>query len=67
MINLNGILFNYFVTGTVLRIPTLIVISTVVIVATIILFTGVILHVLKRQHEERLDYHLILLNRFKEE
>lgn len=61
------ILFNYFVTGTVLRIPTLIVISTVVIVATIILFTGVILHVLKRQHEERLDYHLILLNRFKEE
>ena len=61
------ILFNYFVTGTVLRIPTLIVISTVVIVATIILFTGVILHVLKRQHEEHLDYHLILLNRFKEE
>ena len=34
------ILFKYFSTGYVLKIPTLIVISTVVIIATIIFFTG---------------------------
>lgn len=56
------ILFRYFSTGYVLKIPTLIVISTVVIVAAIIFFTGVVLHVLKRQHADNLERHLILLN-----
>lgn len=61
------ILFKFFSTGYVLKIPTLIVIATVVIVATIIFFTGVILHVLKKQHRDNLERHLILLNEFKEE
>ena len=61
------ILFKYFSTGYVLKIPTLIVISTVVIVACIIFFVGVILHVLKKQHSENLEHHLILLNELKKE
>ncbi|MBP3791516.1 MAG: glycosyltransferase [Methanobrevibacter sp.] len=56
------ILFRYFSTGHVLKIPTLIIIATVVIVAAIIFFTGVVLHVLKRQHADNLERHLILLN-----
>ena len=59
------ILFKYFATGYVLKIPTLIVISTVVIVATIIFATGVILHVLNKQHADDLEHHLILLNELK--
>lgn len=59
------ILFRYFSTGYVLKIPTLIVISTVVIIASVIFFTGVILHVLKRQHRDELERHLILLNEMK--
>jgi amino acid transporter len=61
------ILFKYFSTGYVLKIPTLIAISTVVIIAAIIFFTGVILHVLNRQHAENLQHHLILLNELKED
>ena len=56
------ILFKFFSTGYVLKIPTLIVISTVVIVASIIFFAGIILHVLKKQHADNLERHLILLN-----
>lgn len=56
------ILFKYFSTGYVLKIPTLIVISTVVIVAALTFFVGVILHVLKRQHQDNLQHHIILLN-----
>ncbi len=56
------ILFRYFSTGYVLIIPTLIIISTVVIIAFIIFFAGVILHVLKKQHRDNLEHHLILLN-----
>ena len=61
------ILFMFFNTGYVLKIPTLIVISTVVIIAAIIFFSGVILHVLKHQHAENLERHLILLNEMKKE
>ncbi|MBE6498071.1 MAG: glycosyltransferase [Methanobrevibacter sp.] len=61
------ILFRFFSTGYVLKIPTLIVISTVVIIASVIFFTGVILHVLNRQHRDELERHLILLNELKEE
>ena len=61
------ILFRYFNTGYVLKIPTLIVISTVVIIASIIFFTGVILHVLKKQHSDNLEHHLILLNEINKE
>lgn len=59
------ILFRFFSTGVVVQIPSLIVISTVVIVATITFFTGVILHVLKKQHADELEHHLIMLNEMK--
>lgn len=59
------ILLKYFSTGYVLQIPTLIVISTVVIISALTFFVGVILHVLKRQHAENLEHHLILLNELK--
>ncbi len=61
------ILFKFFSTGYVLKIPTLIVIAAVVIVAAIIFFTGVILHVLKSHRRENLERHLILLNELKED
>lgn len=61
------ILLKFFSTGYVFKIPTLIVISTVVIIATLTFFTGVILHVLKRQHAESLEHHLILLNEINKE
>ena len=44
------ILFRFFSTGYVLKIPTLIVIATVVIVAALTFFVGVILHVLNHHH-----------------
>lgn len=59
------ILFRYFATGYVLKIPTLIVISTVVIIAAITFFVGVILHVLKKHNSNHLEHHLILLNEYK--
>lgn len=59
------ILYSFLNSGVVLKIPTLIVISTVVIVAAIVFFTGVVLHVLKRQHADNLERHLILLNELK--
>ncbi len=61
------LLMKYFSTGYVLKIPTLIMISTVVIIATIIFFIGVILHVLKKQHRDELEHHLILLNEINKE
>ena len=61
------ILFNYFTTGYVVKIPSLIVISTVVIVAALTFLTGVILYVLKKQHRENLERHLILLNEINKE
>ena len=61
------ILFKFFSTGYVLKIPTLITISTVVIIAAVTFFAGVILHVLKHHHAEELERHLILLNEMKKE
>ena len=61
------ILSRYFSTGYVLKIPTLIMIATTIIVAVIIFFTGVILYVLKKQHRDNLDHHLILLNEINKE
>ena len=61
------IFFKYLSTGYVLKIPTLIVTATVVIVAALTFLTGVILHVLKHQHAEELERHLILLNEMKKE
>ena len=61
------ILFRFFSTGYVLKIPTLIVTATVVIIAALTFLIGVILHVLKHQHAEELERHLILLNEMKKE
>jgi len=61
------ILFRFFSTGYVLKIPTLIVTATVVIIAALTFLIGVILHVLKHQHAEELERHLILLNEIKKE
>lgn len=61
------ILFKFFSTGQVLKIPTLIVTATVVIIAALTFLIGVILHVLKHQHAEELERHLILLNEIKKE
>lgn len=55
------ILFNYFNSGIVLKIPSLIVISTVVIVSAMTFFTGVILHVIKKQNNAQLENHLALV------
>lgn len=55
------ILFKYFSSGYVLKIPSLIVISTVVIVAALTFFTGVILHVIKKQNNAQLENHLTLV------
>ena len=59
------ILFKFFSTGYVLKIPSLIMISTVIMVATMTFFIGVILHVLKKQHADNFEHHLILLNELK--
>lgn len=61
------ILSKYLSTGYVFKIPTLISIATVVIIAAVIFFTGVILHVLKKQHSDNLERHLILLNELNKE
>lgn len=61
------ILIKFLVTGYVLKIPTLIMISTVIVVASITFFSGVILHVLKRQHRENFERHLIILNELKKD
>lgn len=55
------ILFNYFNSGIVLKIPSLIVISTVVIISAMTFFTGVILHVIKKQNNAQLENHLALV------
>lgn len=59
------ILFKFFSTGHVLKIPTLIVISIVISISAIIFFSGVILHVLNKQHADNFERHLLLLNELK--
>ncbi len=61
------ILFRFFISGYVLKIPSLIVISTVVIVATITFFTGVVLHVIKKQNNAQLENHLTLIRLLKKD
>ncbi|MBR0372256.1 MAG: glycosyltransferase [Methanobrevibacter sp.] len=61
------ILFKFFSSGYVLKIPTLIVISTVVIVATVTFFAGVILHVIKKQNNAQLENHLTLIRLLKKD
>lgn len=59
------ILIKYYSTGLVLKIPTLIMIAMVVMVAAMTFFVGVILHVLKKQHADNFEHHLIILNELR--
>ncbi|WP_413827348.1 glycosyltransferase family 2 protein [Methanobrevibacter sp. UBA313] len=59
------IYLHFLKTGYVDKIPTLFLICTVIVSAVIIFFTGVILHVLKKQHSQNLEHHLILLKYIK--
>ena len=60
------IFINYLDTGYVEKIPTLIMASTVVIIAVVIFFSGVVLHVLKKQHHQRFEQFLNVIEMKKE-
>lgn len=55
------ILIDFYRTGFVEKIPTLITVGVVAIVAVIIFFTGVVLHVIRKQHDENFEHHLNLI------
>lgn len=59
------VLFAYFRTGLVLKIPTLIVVVAVVIIAFIIFLSGVILHSLKQKDKKDFEHHLTLIRQNK--
>ncbi|MDL2246055.1 glycosyltransferase family 2 protein [Methanobrevibacter sp. OttesenSCG-928-K11] len=59
------ILSTFLQTGYVEKIPTLIIIAMFVIIGTIIFLTGVMLHVLKKQHLQRFEHFLTLINENK--
>lgn len=51
------ILIDFYRTGFVEKVPTLITVGVVAIVAVIIFFTGVVLHVIRKQHDENFEHH----------
>ena len=55
------ILIDFYRTGFVEKVPTLIAVGVVAIVAVIIFFTGVVLHVIRKQHDENFEHHLNLI------
>ena len=55
------ILIDFYRTGFVEKVPTLITVVVVAIVAVIIFFTGVVLHVIRKQHDENFEHHLNLI------
>ena len=55
------ILIDFYRTGFVVKVPTLITVGVVAIVAVIIFFTGVVLHVIRKQHDENFEHHLNLI------
>lgn len=59
------VLIDFFMTGFVEKVPTLIAVGVVAIVAVIIFFTGVVLHVIRKQHDENFEHHLTLINQNK--
>lgn len=56
-----SILIDFYRTGFVEKVPTLITVGVVAIVAVIIFFTGVVLHVIRKQHDENFEHHLNLI------
>ncbi len=57
------VLLDFYETGYVEKVPTLIIVGVVAIVAVIIFFTGVILHVIRKQHDENFEHHLTLISK----
>ncbi len=57
------VLIDFYRTGYVEKVPTLIIVGVVAIVAVIIFFTGVILHVIRKQHDENFEHHLTLISK----
>ena len=55
------ILIDFYRTGFVEKVPTLITVGVVAIVAVIIFLTGVVLHVIRKQHDENFEHHLNLI------
>lgn len=55
------ILIDFYRTGFVEKVPTLITVGVVAIVSVIIFFTGVVLHVIRKQHDENFEHHLNLI------
>lgn len=55
------ILIDFYRTGFVEKVPTLITVGVVAIEAVIIFFTGVVLHVIRKQHDENFEHHLNLI------
>ena len=55
------ILIDFYRTGFVEKVPTLITVGVVAIIAVIIFFTGVVLHVIRKQHDENFEHHLNLI------
>lgn len=55
------ILIDFYRTGFVEKVPTLITVGVVAIVAVIIFFAGVVLHVIRKQHDENFEHHLNLI------
>ena len=55
------ILIDFYRTGFVEKVPTLITVGVVAIVAVIIFFIGVVLHVIRKQHDENFEHHLNLI------
>ena len=55
------ILIDFYRTGFVEKVATLITVGVVAIVAVIIFFTGVVLHVIRKQHDENFEHHLNLI------
>lgn len=57
------VLLDFYETGYVEKVPTLIIVGVVAIVAVIIFFTGVVLHVIRKQHDENFEHHLTLISK----
>ena len=57
------VLLDFYRTGYVEKVPTLIIVGVVAIVAVIIFFTGVVLHVIRKQHDENFEHHLTLISK----
>lgn len=61
------ILIDFYRTGFVEKVPTLITVGVVAIVAVIIFFTGVVLHIIRKQHDENFEHYLTMITQNKKD